>query len=199
MSDIKSVVEAAMGNGGVVLIGNVMGKFKSHKVVSAARISEQHGFAIDHEWSGMQVTLQHPEFEDMTLPYVIADSMMARYTPQVGDYVVLYDGDYVSVSPKEAFESGYHLIRDEQDHLDEEQVSFSAALDAVKSGKAIRRAGWNGSGLSVKAQYPDAHSKMSLPYLYIEYPKNAKTTPGARCPWLASQTDIMADDWVVIS
>ena len=77
-------------------------------------------------------------------------------------------------------------------------ISFSAALEAVKSGKAIRRAGWNGSGLSVKAQYPDAHSKMSLPYLYIEYPENAKTTPGARCPWLASQTDIMADDWTVI-
>ena len=77
-------------------------------------------------------------------------------------------------------------------------ISFSAALEAVKSGKAIRRAGWNGSGLSVKAQYPDAHSKMSLPYLYIEYPENAKTTPGARCPWLASQTDIMADDWIVI-
>ena len=77
-------------------------------------------------------------------------------------------------------------------------ISFSAALEAVKSGKAIRRAGWNGSGLSVKAQYPDAHSKMRLPYLYIEYPENAKTTPGARCQWFAIQTDIMADDWIVI-
>lgn len=76
--------------------------------------------------------------------------------------------------------------------------SFSAALDAVKQGKAIRRSGWNGSGLMVKAQMPDEHSKMTLPYLYIEYPDNAKTTPGARCPWLASQTDIMADDWMII-
>ena len=131
MSEIKSVVEAAMGNGGTVLISNVMGKFKSHKVVSAARISEQHGFAIDHEGSGMQVTLQHPEFDDMTLPYVIADSMMVRYTPQVGDYVVLYDGDYVSVSPKEAFESGYRLICDEQDHLDEEEIE-SLGLNAPR-------------------------------------------------------------------
>ena len=55
-------------------------------------------------------------------------------------------------------------------------ISFSAALEAVKSGKAIRRAGWSGSGLSVKAQYPDAHSKMRLPYIYIEYPDNSKTT-----------------------
>lgn len=199
MSDIKSVVEAAMGNGGVVHISNVMGKFKCHKVVSAARISDISFMVMDHRGCGLSVTIQHPDIDDMTLPYFIPDSAMARYTPKVGDYVVLYDGDYVSVSPKEAFESGYRLIRDEQDHIYEEQVSFSAALDAVKSGKAIRRAGWNGSGLSVKAQYPDAHSKMSLPYLYIEYPENAKTTPGARCPWLASQTDIMADDWVVIS
>ena len=76
--------------------------------------------------------------------------------------------------------------------------TFSVALDAVKQGKAIQRAGWNGAGLVVKAQFPDANSKMSLPYLYIEYPVTAKTTPGAKCPWLASQTDIMADDWVVL-
>ena len=77
-------------------------------------------------------------------------------------------------------------------------MHFGQALEAVKQGKAIRRAGWNGSGLSVKAQFPDANSKMTLPYLYIEYPEDAKTTPGARCPWLASQTDIMAEDWQII-
>lgn len=77
-------------------------------------------------------------------------------------------------------------------------MHFGEALVAVKQGKAIRRAGWNGSGLSVKAQFPDANSKMTLPYLYIEYPEDAKTTPGASCPWLASQTDIMAEDWQII-
>ena len=77
-------------------------------------------------------------------------------------------------------------------------MHFGEALVAVKQGKAIRRAGWNGSGLSVKAQFPDTKSKMTLPYLYIEYPEDAKTTPGARCPWLASQTDIMAEDWQII-
>ena len=77
-------------------------------------------------------------------------------------------------------------------------MHFGEALEAVKAGKAIRRSGWNGSGLTVKAQFPDEHSKMTLPYLYIEYPEYAKTTPGARCPWLASQTDIMAEDWQII-
>lgn len=77
-------------------------------------------------------------------------------------------------------------------------LTFSEALESVKRGKAIQRAGWNGSGLCVKLQVPDEHSKMSLPYLYIEYPMDAKTTPGARCPWLASQTDILAEDWKVL-
>jgi len=78
------------------------------------------------------------------------------------------------------------------------QRNFGDALDAVKKGASIQRAGWNGSGLLVKAQFPDENSKMTLPYLYIEYPKDAKTTPGAKCPWLASQTDIMAEDWAVL-
>lgn len=77
--------------------------------------------------------------------------------------------------------------------------SFSRALEAVKLGYAIQREGWNGSGLVVKAQFPDKNSKMTLPYLYIEYPISAKKTPGARCPWLASQTDIMATDWLALN
>jgi hypothetical protein len=38
---------------------------------------------------------------------------------------------------------------------------------------------------------------MTLPYIYINYPDDAKTTPGARVPWLASQTDMLADDWSI--
>lgn len=77
-------------------------------------------------------------------------------------------------------------------------MNFGDALAAAKQGSAIQRQGWNGNGLKVKAQFPDQNSKMTLPYLYIEYPVDAKTTPGARCPWLASQTDIMAEDWLVV-
>lgn len=72
-----------------------------------------------------------------------------------------------------------------------ETKDFSWALREVKAGFAIHRTGWNGKGLKVKAQFPDENSKMTLAYLYIEYPD------GRRCPWLASQTDIMADDWQV--
>lgn len=77
----------------------------------------------------------------------------------------------------------------------EQLFSFSRALAVVQSGGKIQRDGWNGVGLWVKLQVPDEHSKMTLPYLYIEYPANHPIYPGAKCPWVASQTDILAEDW----
>jgi hypothetical protein len=77
--------------------------------------------------------------------------------------------------------------------------AFSFALERARDGKSIQRKGWNGNGLTVKAQFPDENSKMTLPYLYVEYPMDSKTTPGARCPWLASQTDTMAEDWGIVN
>jgi len=75
-------------------------------------------------------------------------------------------------------------------------LSFSEALTLVKAGHRIIREGWNGKNMWVKAQYPDANSKMTHPYLYIEYPKGHPAyKKGSRVPWLASQTDIMANDW----
>lgn len=75
---------------------------------------------------------------------------------------------------------------------------FGVALDILKKGGKVRRTGWNGRGMWVEMQRPDAHSKMTLPYLYLNYPGNALNTPGARVPWLASQTDILATDWELV-
>lgn len=68
--------------------------------------------------------------------------------------------------------------------------SFENALSYAKKGGGISRKGWNGKGLSVRLQHPDESSKMTLPYLYLEYPG------GIKVPWLASQTDLLSDDWV---
>lgn len=72
------------------------------------------------------------------------------------------------------------------------QVSFGAALQALKSGKAVRRSGWNGKGMELKLQRPDRYSKMSLPYIYM------KTVQGDLVPWLASQTDLLSEDWEIL-
>jgi len=77
-------------------------------------------------------------------------------------------------------------------------MNFGDAIAALKAGGKVARSGWNGKGLWVELQVPDAHSKMTLPYLYLNYPTDAVNTPGARVPWLASQTDILAEDWEVV-
>lgn len=68
-------------------------------------------------------------------------------------------------------------------------ASFSTALSHLKSGSRVTRAGWNGKGMYLELQVPDANSKMTLPYIYI------KTVDDNFVPWLASQTDLLAEDW----
>lgn len=54
------------------------------------------------------------------------------------------------------------------------------------------RRGWNGPGQFIEVQCPDEHSKMTRPYLFIT------TVQGDRVPWLASQTDLLANDWYIV-
>ena len=97
---------------------------------------------------------------------------------------------YISWSPKGVFDGHYHSAT--------KGMSFGHALEAVKRGYRVARKGWNGKGMWLTLQVPDAHSKMTLPYVYLNYPTTSEFTPGARVPWLASQTDMLADDWVLI-
>lgn len=75
-------------------------------------------------------------------------------------------------------------------------MNFGMALEVLKAGGCVARDGWNGKGMWLQLQVPDANSKMSLPYIYIEYPKGHPAYPsGSRVPWLASQTDLLSEDW----
>ena len=97
---------------------------------------------------------------------------------------------YISWSPKEQFDNAYREI---------DGMTFGQAIEALKQGNHVCRKGWNGKGLWLEIQTPDAHSKMTLPYIFMSYPADAKTTPGARVPWLASQTDVLSADWMVLA
>ena len=78
-------------------------------------------------------------------------------------------------------------------------MDFCYALNALKEGKKVARSGWNGKGIWLLLQLPDANSKMTLPYIYIEYPDGHSAYPsGSRVPWLASQTDLLAEDWMIV-
>ena len=83
--------------------------------------------------------------------------------------------------------------------LEGEKFGFGEAIEFLKKGIKVQRMGWNGKGMWLSLQVPDQNSKMTLPYIYIEYPEGHPAYPnGSRVPWLASQTDILSDDWMVI-
>ncbi len=71
-------------------------------------------------------------------------------------------------------------------------LNFGEALALLKEGAKVARTGWNGPNQNLRLQVPDENSKMSLPYIYIT------TVQGDRVPWLASQTDMLAEDWLVV-
>lgn len=50
----------------------------------------------------------------------------------------------------------------------EEGMNFSEALDCLKRGDLIQRAGWNGKGMYIEMQNPDENSKMTLPYIFMK-------------------------------
>jgi len=56
----------------------------------------------------------------------------------------------------------------------------------------MARVGWNGEGMHIEMQRPDEHSKMTRPYIFM------KTADGDLVPWVASQSDLLAMDWVVV-
>ena len=80
-------------------------------------------------------------------------------------------------------------------------MTFGWALNCLKQGKAVARKGWNGKGIYIKLQTPDVNSKMTLPYIYIVTNGLVTDNPNApkgTVPWLASQTDMLAEDWALV-
>jgi hypothetical protein len=105
---------------------------------------------------------------------------------------------YVSWSPKDVFERAYAPT---------DGMSFGLAIEAMKKGLKVARAGWNGKGMflyHVPANYYQATTDAAksfygenslVPYgAYIAM----KTAANNVVPWLASQTDMLADDWTIV-
>lgn len=80
-------------------------------------------------------------------------------------------------------------------------MNFGKAIEELKLGSRVARKGWNGKGIFIKLQRPDTHSRMTSPYIYIDTTGLSTDNPDAPkslVPWLASQTDILAEDWVLL-
>lgn len=139
----------------------------------------------------------------------------SRGAPAEGDMLVRYaptedepDG-YLSHSPRAVFEAGYAPVSKSS------AMSFGDALTALKAGHRVCRAGWNGKGMwlalsgvlggrLVEADkfwsphneafaHDNGGSVVVLPCITM------KTAAGEiLMGWLASQTDMLADDWMVV-
>jgi hypothetical protein len=91
---------------------------------------------------------------------------------------------------------------------DKEGMSFSVALIFLKRGYRVARKGWNGKGMwlilvpgniitvsegrPLAQGFPVGTRVTYLPHI------DMKTATGEVVPWLASQTDVLAEDWEVL-
>lgn len=119
---------------------------------------------------------------------------------------------YISWSPKEQFENAYRPVSG---------MTFGLAIEALKAGKRVARAGWNGKDMWLSlscvpggdavtgrreiaaenfwsrnnAEYArkNGGSAVVLPCITM------KTATGEiLMGWLASQTDMLAEDWAIV-
>ena len=110
-------------------------------------------------------------------------------------YAVRYPDGYMSWSPKEVFEEAYSPT---------DNLNFGLAIEAVKKGKKISRAGWNGKGqyvqLATCISYTDpAGAVVNAEHKAIGNQALAFVgTSGVQLGWMASQADMLADDWTIV-
>lgn len=86
-------------------------------------------------------------------------------------------------------------------------MNFGQALEVLKSGGRVRRAGWNGKGMFLFL-VPGSVFKVNRAPLLGIYPEGTeityrphvdmRTADGSIVPWVASQTDILDDDWEIV-
>jgi hypothetical protein len=97
---------------------------------------------------------------------------------------------YISWSPKAVFENAYRPT---------DGMTFGLAIEALKRGHKVSRSGWNGKGMWLYF-IPASHWETTrglelldgLPWIGM------KTVDDKFVPWLASQTDVLAEDWGIV-
>lgn len=85
-------------------------------------------------------------------------------------------------------------------------MNFGQAIEALKQGRRVSRSGWNGKGMWLGFVSADQWGLgYDAPYDYGKVGNRLlpwigmKTADGAFVPWLASQTDILAEDWGIVA
>lgn len=92
-------------------------------------------------------------------------------------------------------------------NVEKENRDFGWAVNQLKAGNKVARAGWNGKNMFLFL-VPGSTFQVNRPPLLGIYPEGAtinycphidmKTVDDKVVPWLASQTDILAEDWCLV-
>lgn len=87
-------------------------------------------------------------------------------------------------------------------------LTFGEVLALIKLGRKAARAGWNGKGMFVFL-VPGSTFLVNRPPLLGIYPEGTeinyrshvdmKAADGTVVPWVASQTDVLAEDWELVA
>lgn len=117
-------------------------------------------------------------------------------TGQIEDgYRIQYEDGYLSWSPKAVFEKAYRETTG---------LSFGLAIEAAKMGKKIARAGWNGKNQYVELAYCISYKNNAAEVVNVNHCNIGNKafafvgTSGVQMGWLASQADMLADDWQIV-
>lgn len=116
--------------------------------------------------------------------------------PQVEEgYRVRYQDGYESWSPKDVFEEAYRRT---------DAMTFGMAIEAARKGKRIARKGWNGKGQYVELATGISYVNPTGEIINASHEVIGNRafafvgTSGVQMGWLASQADMLAEDWVII-
>lgn len=121
---------------------------------------------------------------------------MGKHAIGEDGYRVVYPDGYISWSPKDVFEKAYHELTHD--------MTFGQALDALKTGQKVSRHNWNGKGqyieLAVRISYID-HNGNEINVGHNTMGNKAiafVSNQGVQLGWLASQADMLSDDWYIV-
>lgn len=83
-------------------------------------------------------------------------------------------------------------------------MDFGKAIEAVKAGKRVSRAGWNGKGQYIELATCVSYKNATGEIINVNHQalgNNAIAfvgTSGVQLGWLASQADMLAEDWMIL-
>lgn len=115
--------------------------------------------------------------------------------PEDRGYLVKYPDGYISWSPKEVFEEAYREC---------DSMPFGLAIEAMKKGKRVKRKGWNGKNQYIQLATGISYKSADGEIVNCEHDAIGNQaiafvgTSGVQMGWLASQADMLAEDWVFV-